>query len=284
VKSVERDGDVVVLSIVVPTRDRIVSLRRCLQALEQQSIGERVEVIVIDDASTDESQVAAIVARSQEATVVRHERRRGPAAARNSGVRASVGRFVCFTDDDCEPAPDWLERLQARLLAGADAVAGATVNARPSDALAEASQLVASSLVRGVPGEPGEILFAPSNNLACRRDLLVTVPFDESYPVAAGEDRDWCVRMRRAGFRLEYEPSAVVRHHHDLDLHAFWRQHRRYGAAARSFRAAHAADARVGFSFYPRLVGAGFRRGPLVGLAILLAQVATVVGYVRGRA
>jgi GT2 family glycosyltransferase len=267
------------LSVVVPTRDRPAALERCLEALARQSVDELYEVVVVDDGSVNENAVARLVQVAPNARVIRHGQGRGPAAARNSGIHSSSGRFVFLTDDDCEPDEDWLERLRARLRAGADAVAGSTVNASPSDVLAEASQLVAAALMRSAPGDPAGLVFAPSSNLACRREVLVAVPFDERYPAAAGEDRDWCARLRGAGFRLEHEPRAVVRHNQQLDLGRFWRQHRGYGEAARWFRAAHPGDAVLEARFYLRLVATGFRRGPGVGLAMLLAQLATLVGY-----
>ena len=49
-----------------------------------------------------------------------------------------------------------------------------------------------------------------TNNLGCRRTLLLEVPFDESFDAAAGEDRDWCVRAERAGARFTRQPAAIA--------------------------------------------------------------------------
>src|SRR5690348_833883 len=81
------------VSVVVPTRDRPQLLRRCLAALEAQTLP--VEVVVVEDSEG-----------------------RGPAWARNEGVRRASGEVVCFTDDDCAPVPGWAEALAGPILAG----------------------------------------------------------------------------------------------------------------------------------------------------------------------
>ena len=106
------------VSVVVPTRDRPESLRRCLGALRAQDLAE-LEVIVVDDGSRDRGAVEAALAGAAPGVRLLRTPGRGPAAARNRGVRAATGEVVCFTDDDCEPEPGW-----ARLLAGRSRVTG----------------------------------------------------------------------------------------------------------------------------------------------------------------
>ena len=85
-----------VISVVVPTRDRPEALARCLAALAWQRA--QLEIIVVDDG--DAGGAGAPGARVDRAPAAR-----GPAAARNLGARAARGDVVCFTDDDCAPAP-----------------------------------------------------------------------------------------------------------------------------------------------------------------------------------
>jgi glycosyltransferase involved in cell wall biosynthesis len=262
------------VSVVVPTRDRPASLARCLAALERQRDAGPLEVVVVDDGSESAAEVAAVVTRSPPARLVRAAGR-GPAAARNAGVRAARGRVVCFTDDDCLPAPTWAARLGAALAAGADAAGGATVVAG-SAPLDVASQTVVSHLVAH-----GGRRFAPTSSLACRRELAAGLPFDERFPDAAGEDRDWCARLEAAGLRLELVPDAVVRHHPALTPRSFWRQHVRYGRGARAFRSGRAEPLERP-AFYLRLLASGFARGPVVGLLVVVAQLAAAVGFARG--
>jgi glycosyltransferase involved in cell wall biosynthesis len=266
-----------VISVVVPTRDRPDRLAVCLAALDRQTVAD-LEIVVVDDASRDAAAVAAAVAAAPRARLVRGAGR-GPAAARNAGVAAARGAVVCFTDDDCEPVPGWASALAARLADGADAAAGPTRNARPHDPFAAAAQAVATHLAEATVDGDGRMRFAPTSNLACRADVCAAVPFDESYPLAAGEDRDWCARLTASGRALVFAPEALVRHHQELSAAGFWRQQVRYGRGAYRFRSGHGTLRRPEPPrFYLGLVRRGFAEGLRAGLLLGVAQVATLVG------
>jgi glycosyltransferase involved in cell wall biosynthesis len=240
-------------------------------------MNDRLEVLVVDDGSVEPRAVAAVVAGSPHARLLRRGGA-GPAAARNAGARAARGTVICFTDDDCEPRVDWVERLVGALERGADAVGGQTV-AGTNSALVRASELVSHAPAL-VSTETTGLSFAPSNNLACRAESLAVVPFDERYPTAAGEDREWCARFLRTGRSLRYEPSAVVIHHQELDLRSFLRQQIRYGRGAFMFRRL-GGDARAleRPAFYAALMRNGFAEGFLAGSLVCFAQLATAAGF-----
>jgi GT2 family glycosyltransferase len=209
---------------------------------------------------------------------------RGPAAARNRGVRAAKGAIICFTDDDCEPVPEWAAGLAARITSSDDvqAAAGPTRNARPDNPFAAAAQTIASHLAEATIDAAGRMRFAPTSNLACRADVLAALPFDERYPLAAGEDRDWCARLVGSGRSLVFEPAAVVRHHQELGARTFWRQQVRYGRGAYRFRADHGTHRRPEPpAFYAGLLRRGFAEGARAGMLVCLAQVATAWGIGR---
>jgi glycosyltransferase involved in cell wall biosynthesis len=262
------------VSVVVPTRDRPSPLRQCLAALAAQSL-DGIEIVVVDDASDDGNAIARAVAEVPNARLVRGEGR-GPAAARNAGAAAAAGEVVCFTDDDCRPEPQWADALRRRIERGADAVAGPTANGRPDDAYATASQAITNHLTDTSLGPDGAVGFAPTSNVACRTELLRRIPFDESYPLAAGEDRDWCDRVVASGATFVFEPAAVVRHHQDLSLRRFWHQQARYGRGAHHYRQ---TGTRQPPRFYLDLLRAGFRHGIAPGALVVVAQVATTVGF-----
>ncbi|MGZ4384067.1 MAG: glycosyltransferase [Gaiellaceae bacterium] len=260
------------ISVVVPTRDRVPMLERCLDGLRRQRGVGGIEVIVVDDGSSDARGVERLAAAAAELRLVRLDGHgRGPAAARNAGARAAGGEILLFTDDDCVPDSEWAARLSRRL-AEADVVAGLTLPGRPGDALLVASQIVSSYAALRIPLLLG-------NNLGCRRSLLLAQPFDESFATPAGEDREWSARLRRGGMRLVREPGAIVWHYSELDLSSFWRQHVRYGRAAAP-RPGRPGAPLQHWRFYAGLVRAGFAEGPRVGLLVLLSQLATA----RGRA
>jgi glycosyltransferase involved in cell wall biosynthesis len=262
------------VSVVIPTRDRLAKLSRCLAAVA----GQADEIVVVDDGSS-EPQLVADLARDAGAQLVRLEGR-GPAAARNAGAGAASGRVVCFTDDDCEPQPGWVEALAAPILSGeALCTAGRTRVGDDASAADRAWQAIANHLQRAAaePGSPSPG-FAPTCNLACPRELLAELPFDESFPVAAGEDRDWATRVAVLGAAPRLVPGAVVVHRPQLGPIVFLRQQYRYGRGAARYRRA-ARGRRIGpAGFYIGLLRAGFAAGPATGLLVLAAQLATATG------
>src|SRR2546422_9360127 len=97
-------------SIIITTHDRPQLLGRAVQSA--RAAGTSIEVIVVDDASTDET---ARVCRTLSAHYVRVERNQQVAGARNIGLLASCGEYVTFLDDDDQRLPNSLDD-QVRLL------------------------------------------------------------------------------------------------------------------------------------------------------------------------
>ncbi len=245
------------LSAVVPTRGRPEALAHCREALEAQSVP--VEVVVVEDIEG-----------------------RGPAWARNEGVRRARGEVVCFTDDDCAPEVGWAEALAGPVLAGeAEAVSGpvsigegATAADRAWEAIVRYLQVGAATPGTASPG------FVVTANLAVRRSLLERLPFDESFPAAAGEDRDWGERAAGAGAAARFVSQAVVVHQSGMRVGCFLRQQYRYGQGAARYRKA-AQGRRPGSpSFYLGLIRAGFRAGLTPGLLVCAAQIVTLAGVI----
>jgi GT2 family glycosyltransferase len=269
-------------SIVVPTRDRPDALRACLTALAAQDAGP-VEVIVVDDGSRNRAAVAAAVEASGLGARLVHTPGTGPAAARNLGARAAEGGLICFTDDDCEPRPDW-----ARLLGDAarthGAAAGRTVAPDAAGSVVAASQAIVEHLtVASLDPASGRLGFAPTCNLAITREALGRLPFDESFPSAAGEDRDWSARAAAAGLGPSYVPAAVVVHRQALGAAAFMRQQFRYGRGAARFRARGEGRRVARPGFYAGLVRRGFGAGPAAGGLVVAAQAITAAGVAAER-
>lgn len=270
-------GEPPLISAIVPTRDRPAALARCLGALSTQTVADALEVIVVDDGSLAADEVSEIVALHGRARLIQR-RGGGPAAARNAGAQHARGAVLCFTDDDCAPHREWAERLAEALERGADAAAGITLNG--GGALGEASEIVAHAPGALPGGDQGKLTFAPSNNLACTRTVFESVPFDESYPTAAGEDREWCASLTAAGYVLRLEPSAHVVHHQGLTLGRFLRQQFRYGQGAYRFRRRSGERRPLEpRSFYTALLRRGFAESFKVGLLVSAAQLTTAAGF-----
>jgi GT2 family glycosyltransferase len=278
-------------AVVVPSYDRPERLSACLEALAKLDPAPE-EIVVVDDGSP--APLAPVCAGFGERVRCLRQDNRGPAAARNAGVRATGAAFIAFTDDDCRPRPDWLGALLAGQAGDPRRLVGGHVtNALTDNVFAETSQGLCDYLYEYFGAEDGEAPFFTSNNMGCARSTLLDLGgFDESFPLAAAEDRDLGLRWRAAGGALVYAPAAVVDHSHVLDLARFWRQHANYGRGARHLhhRLAERGDGRprrealafyFGILAHPLRKG-GRRRMTRAGL-MALSQAAMIQGYLAER-
>jgi glycosyltransferase involved in cell wall biosynthesis len=258
------------ISVVVPTCDRPAALARCLAALARQRTVTPLEIVVVNDGRTEVAAAGARVIRAHGA---------GPAAARNLGARAARGSVICFTDDDCAPGPGWAQRL-ADACAQAGAAAGTTIADPAAGTAAAAAQVLTNTLMAtSLDAATGGLRFAPTCNLACRAETFAGLAFDESFALAAGEDRDWCARLVASGALLRHVPDAVVVHRPQLGVRGLVRQQLRYGRGAVGFRAA--GGSLAGAGFYRELARASARVGAPTAALVALALGAVAAGAAR---
>lgn len=155
------------VAVIVPSFNRPERLRGCLGALMALQ-GPAPEIVVVDDGSTQP--LAPVCAEFGTRVRCLRQRNRGPAAARNAGVRATGAGFVAFTDDDCRPRPDWLARLTAAHRGDAARLVGGRVeNALDDNPYAAASQSLCDYLYEYFGAAAGEAPFFTSNNMGCDR-------------------------------------------------------------------------------------------------------------------
>jgi GT2 family glycosyltransferase len=194
------------VSVVVATRDRGQRLPKLIEALAAQTEAKLCEVVIVDDASRDDTweRLERLAASSAVRVVpLRMGRNVGPSAARNAGWRAARSSVVAFTDDDCLPKADWLARLVAGL-DGADLVQGRTTP-DPS----QSGRRSPFSHTVEVTGEG----YYETCNIAYRRDVLERVGgFDEGFRYPYCEDLDLAWRAKRSGARSGFVCDAIVYH------------------------------------------------------------------------
>jgi GT2 family glycosyltransferase len=286
------------VSVVVAAHGRLESLSRCLEALCAQSFPrDRFEVIVCDDGSPEPLEPTLAHFAERIALTVVRQRQAGPASARNEGARLATGRYLAFTDDDCVPARDWLATLVARLEENSEQlVGGAIVNLLPDDPHATATQLIMDCVyARFSIGPSTQLRFFSTANLAAPTERFRLLGgFSNCFPLAAGEDYDFCARWHHAGYLGNHAPDAVVGHAHGHDLASFWKQHFAYGRGLLRVRQRMAR--REGHSgvqlerpgFYAELLAYPLRKGKgplarrcLYATLVLFAQVATAAGAIR---
>jgi len=222
------------VSVVIPARDEAAAIGRTLAAVFAQRIpaGVELEVVVVDDGSTDGT--AAIAAAAGARVVTLGPGQGGsPGVARNRGAAAATGDPLVFLDADCAPAAGWLARLLARHDEG-EVVVGGSLDIPPGlPATGRCDHYCGSYHVH--PGRAaGYVANHTPANLSVRRDdFLSTAGFTERRPVADGhEELGWQEELASAGARIRFEPSAVVYHHNRPGMGNLLRRNYRWGYSA----------------------------------------------------
>jgi GT2 family glycosyltransferase len=215
------------ISVIIPTFNRAAILQRCLDHLAAQSLpSEHFEIIVIDDGSSDHTpQVLAAAARRM-ALLHQRQDNRGPAAARNCGLRLARGDWVLFLNDDALLEPDALAiHLAEHARRGPrSAVLGQFVMhpefARPDSPIGhclDRSDLI-FEYARMAPDTPYDHWKFYTCNLSVQREFVLRHGgFDEGFVRMGAEDIELGLRMFRDGCRVWYRPDCVARHAHKLD-------------------------------------------------------------------
>lgn len=234
-------------SVVIPSQNRRRHLEKCLKSLEQQTCPlSSFEVIVVDDGSSDDTPdfVQEFVSGTPLRLICLRQEARGPAAARNLGIEKSQGIIVAFIDDDCIPEPTWLEEITTGYSEGIGGMGGRILPVATDTWI---GQYCAHKRIHETPVfRNGEIDYLITANASFSRKALSEVNgFDECHPFG-GEDVDLSRRVRRMSYRLDYNQSAIVYHHHRESLKALMKTYYVYGAGdALNYKKKHARRLKI---------------------------------------
>jgi glycosyltransferase involved in cell wall biosynthesis len=198
------------IAVAVASHERPLRLLWLLNALEEQTLDRaRFEVVVAHDSgpASDSERILATHPLAA-AGVLRHvtlDRPGGPATVRNAAWRATTAPLVAFTDDDCRPPPEWLERALAAALAAPGAVVQGTTRPDPDE-----EHLVRAARARTQWIDPPSWQVQTCNVVYPREVLERARGFDDgAMPLCAGEDTDlFC----RSGAPLVPAPEALTFH------------------------------------------------------------------------
>lgn len=208
------------ISVVVCTRNRVDSLRRCVQALASIHTDYEWELVIVDNGSDDGTNVflASLPSRYGKAHVITTvEPKRGLAAARNRGFCQSHGNIVAFTDDDCYVSKDYIDALISafenpeigfvggRILLYDQADLKLTIQEGEHSFVLLPRTFIAAGTIQGA-------------NMAFRRTALDQIGgFDENLGAGtsfACEDIDAVAALIWQDIAGAYDPRLVVYHHH----------------------------------------------------------------------
>jgi cellulose synthase/poly-beta-1,6-N-acetylglucosamine synthase-like glycosyltransferase len=214
-------------TVVIPARDAAHCVGRAVRAIrdQQDDAGRSVRVIVVDDASLDDT---AAVARAAGAEVLVGAGL-GPARARNLGVAAANTDLIVFTDADCEARPGFLAALLAPLSnPSVVGVTGAYETQQRSWVARFVQVEYEERYARMAQRE--RIDFVDTYAAAYRREVLEAVGgFDERYLRPSTEDQELSFRVAEAGLGLVFAPAARVGHLHAATLWGYARKKARIG-------------------------------------------------------
>lgn len=197
-----------IVSVIVPTHNRAHYLGDALGSLRDQTLGE-IEIIVVDDGSTDGTPALLAGFGDDRLVIVRHAVNRGIPAARNSGLERASGRFLAWLDSDDIARPDRLERQVAYLSAHPDtAMIGCCAGK-----IDPAGRRIAGTRVPPFDGDAIQawLLFRSAfqqSSIMGRSEILKAFPYRLANPVC--EDYDVFLRLGAAGHRLENLPLVLI--------------------------------------------------------------------------
>jgi cellulose synthase/poly-beta-1,6-N-acetylglucosamine synthase-like glycosyltransferase len=182
-----------------------------LDALLSQLHGGGIEILVVNDGSTDET--LSRVERVPDVRLI-NQPNAGPAVARNHGAREAQGSIILFTDDDCVPTPGWIDAMLAPFEDPEVIGAKGIYRTHQSELMARFVQIEYEDRYR-LMARLADIDFVDTYSAAFRRDRFLEMGgYDTSFPVACAEDAELSYRMSGRGWKMKFAPSAVVYHTH----------------------------------------------------------------------
>ena len=221
--------------VVIPAKCSSPKDGKLLQRLLDALRGQKAKVIVVNDGSSFWPNLPTAQ------TVLTFSESRGPAAARNAGIKAAVAvgaNPILMTDADCIPAPTWVEDAVQGFVENPyiHAISGKTVSHGPSwfDAYHDINGTLNGRRFKGTH----ILLYGPTCNFAISQTVARATTFDEQFKHAACEDIDFCYRLLTAGYRLVHRDTMLIQHDYQFqpsrlvaNTVRFIRQFKRYASA-----------------------------------------------------
>ena len=199
------------VSVVIPVFNDKKRLEKCLEALEQQTYPkDHYQVVVVDNASTVDLKNSVMKFKQAQ---LYYEEKPGSYAARNTGLSVTTGEIIAFTDSDCIPALNWIERgvlflqdnPECRLVGGEIKLFFKNPNSPTGVEIYES--------LTGFPQKEyiEEAQFGATANVFTYRTVFDDVGYFDS-DLKSGGDSEWGKRVSKAGYQLHYADDVLVNH------------------------------------------------------------------------
>ncbi len=222
-------------SIIIPTHNRKDTLNQSLAALFNQTYSKSdFEIIIIDDGSSDgtEEFVKAIINNSPYVLRYFKKENKGPASARNLGIRNASGNFILFMGDDTLAKQDLLEQhynWHKKYFSDNIAVLGYITWASDLKITLFRKWLEESGAQFGYPLIEDYLAvpykFFCSSNISIKKQFLIENGlFNEIFPYAAYEDTELAYRLGKKGLKIVYNKDAIGYHKHNITQKSFMKR------------------------------------------------------------
>jgi GT2 family glycosyltransferase len=220
------------VTVIIPTRDRVSLLRRCIASLRQRTTYSNLHIVIVDNQSVEWSTRAYLseLARASGVTVIRHEAAFNYSALNNVGARHARGEILALLNNDVESiTPDWLAEMVSQACRPDIGAVGAMLY-YPNDTIQHAGVILGHGTAgiaahayahrrRGYAGQFGRarltqnVTAVTAACLVVRRQVFEEVGgFDETHLAIGYSDLDFCLRIRERGYRNLWTPYAELYH------------------------------------------------------------------------
>jgi glycosyltransferase involved in cell wall biosynthesis len=218
--------------VIIPVYNDKNRFEKCLKALRVQTYPlDKFEIMIIDDGSTDGLGELVKFYQDRPGLNIKYfyQENKGPAAARNLGIKHSRADILAFIDSDCVPAENWLEEVVKGYDSDKTAGVGGIIEASPTDS--KVSQYCAYVKMNRTPKiDAGGIAYLITGNASFRKDCLLLINgFDERFDFPGGEEPDLCYRLKQKGYIFQFNHNAVVYNTHKQKLAQLARTFFNYG-------------------------------------------------------
>lgn len=195
---------------MIPVYNGARTIARTIKCVLNQSY-RPYEIVIVDDGSTDDTAQTLETFAGQISYIFQPNR--GPAAARNAGIRAARGNLIAFTDSDCLPSKNWLLNLIAEF--DSPLVAGVGGLVKSADGSWIGQYIDEAGFLNPQPKNATQIPYLITANACFRRAALLEAGlFDERFRKPGGEEPELCLRLSKLGYDFRLAKEAIVLHHH----------------------------------------------------------------------
>ncbi len=266
------------ISIIIPSYNRANELARCLRSLFLLEYPHQlVEIIVVDDASTDTTSTV-LHSLLQEAEIysiqlrtIQHAQQQGVALSRNTGAEAAANEIIAYIDSDCVATPTWLNELVPIFQDQRVAAVGGMIRGYERQSKLGRYEDICSSLHMGTRPQQvrleGPLTYLPTANFLVRRAILQQ--FGGFASLTQGEDVDFCRRLLLSGAHIRYLPQGIIYHDYRTTLKSFLKIRAAYATAEAALLQRHPTERRILVLPPEQAAFAGIVLGGLCGVLLL---------------